>query len=235
MKTTKFFVCLLMLIAYSGNTMLAQNCKKNKINHAGKACKADKQLVQLIPDVNNDRVLNLSGKNDHKDIMFPVWDRDDIYTPDDEDVSEWEYCVNLGADGMPLQALQESLMGVPADIKEVGRQILIDLNFDGYSDLAVCVGRYGEDKALYFDAWIWDPEEFGGLFVRAEGFRNIPNPVVDNANQCIRQMIPAPAIKEDAMVIDREKLRQPQEWKYRDGKFVKVSNEYSRKVVEIKE
>ena len=203
------------------------NCRK-----ADKHC--DKQLVQLIPDVNQVGALNLFGKNDHKDIMFPGWDRFDIYTPE-EDMSEWSYCVNLGADGMPLQALAAPLMVVPADINEVGRQIFIDLNFDGISDLAICVGRYGEDKALYFDAWIYDPEEFGGLFVYAEGFRDIPDPVVDKANRCIRQVCPAPVIKGDAMVIDREKLERPQIWRYSDGKFVKVDKKECCKAAETKE
>ena len=60
------------------------------------------------------------------------------------------------------------------------------LNKDGYTDALVCLGRYGSEKTLYFDAYIWDEEEYGGLFTFVENFRQIPNPRIDKENSNIK-------------------------------------------------
>lgn len=54
--------------------------------------------------------------------------------------------------------------------------IIKDLNNDDYSDALVCLGRYGSDKALYFDAYIWNEQYEDIAFEYVENFRNIPNP-----------------------------------------------------------
>jgi hypothetical protein len=61
--------------------------------------------------------------------------------------------------------------------EEVGRVILIDLNKDGQTDALICLGRYGVNKDLYFDAYLWD--EKGDIFSRVKDFREIPNPGID--------------------------------------------------------
>ena len=72
------------------------------------------------------------------------------------------------------------------------RQILIDINFDGQTDDLICLGRQGEDKVLYFDAWLWDDDELGGIFIYVQEFREIPNPAIDKENHCIYGSISTP-------------------------------------------
>ena len=68
-------------------------------------------------------------------------------------------------------------------MKEVGRLILADVNFDGHTDLLVCLGRYDAAEHLQFDAWIWEPgEEF---FVYDEDFRYYKNPAISASKKTI--------------------------------------------------
>ena len=96
------------------------------------------------------------------------------------------YNLSLGYD-RPLQQLYEVLPGKPANQKEVGRVILIDLNKDGYTDALVCLGHYGAIGNLYFDAYLWDEE--GGIFSRVKDFREIPNPGIDKKTSNITSHI----------------------------------------------
>ena len=141
----------------------------------------DASLVVLKPDLTSIKALDLSESKSHENIMFPVWDEGDIW----EDEGVFSYDVNLGANGMRLQTLHQELPGTPADKNEVMRQILVDINFDGFTDDLVCLGRQGEDKALYYDAYLWDEEELGGVFVFVEDFRKIPNPAIDKKAHCV--------------------------------------------------
>ena len=136
----------------------------------------DNELT-FLPDLNNDQALDLSDGKDKKAKYFPAWIEEDVYMEDEEE-GKISYQLSLGYD-RPLQQLLGDLPGSPVNKKEVGRVILIDLNKDGYTDALVCLGRFGSDKNLYFDAYIWDEEEFGGLFSRVENFRDIPNPALD--------------------------------------------------------
>ena len=131
----------------------------------------------FVPNVNSDSPLNLSNLKDKAKAAdrFPIWDENDV-------VGEYEgvmrYNLDLGYE-MTTQQLLRDLPGTPLYKMEVGRVIIIDLNKDGHSDAVVCLGRYGDDKTYYFDAYIWDPEEFGGRYVEVENFRQIPNPGID--------------------------------------------------------
>ena len=146
--------------------------------------------LEFLPDLTNDKPLVLSGGNsDHKKYI-PYWDESNIFEEDGILV----YDLNLGYD-LPLQQWHLALPGKPLDMKEVSRVIMKDVNHDGYSDALVCLGRYGSDKAYYFDIYVWDPEEFGGLFKYVEGSRSIPNPRIDDnfsgiigRNGCDREM-----------------------------------------------
>ena len=80
---------------------------------------------------------------------------------------------------MPLQQLFQPLPGKPSDPNEVSRVILYDLNQDGFSDALICLGTYGDDPTMYFDAYLWDEDRFGGSFEYVEDFRLIPNPRID--------------------------------------------------------
>ena len=134
----------------------------------------------MLPDLANTKPLDLSDGKDEAAKLFPVWDEGDVY----EDEGVLHYDLNLGYD-RPLQQLYKALPGKPIDKQEVNRVILIDLNKDGYTDALVCLGRYGSEKTLYFDAYIWDEEEYGGLFTFVENFRQIPNPRIDKENSNI--------------------------------------------------
>ena len=148
----------------------------------------DASLLVLTPDLTSIKALDISESNSHKHIMFPVWDEGDIW----EDEGVFSYDVNLGANGMRLQTLHQDLPGKPADKNEVMRQILFDINFDGQTDDLICLGRQGEDKALYYDAWLWDDDELGGIFIYVQEFREIPNPAIDKENHCIYGSISTP-------------------------------------------
>lgn len=134
-------------------------------------------VLTFVPNVNSDSPLNLSNLKDKAKAAdrFPIWDENNV-------VGEYEgvmrYNLDLGYE-MTTQQLLRDLPGTPLDKMEIGRVIIIDLNKDGRSDAVVCLGRYGDDKTYYFDAYIWDPEEFGGRYVEVENFRQIPNPGID--------------------------------------------------------
>ena len=128
----------------------------------------------FAPDLKSDKALDLSDGKDEAAKYIPVWD--ETFYEEDEEEGVIRYSLSLGYD-RPLQQLYEVLPGKPANKNEVGRVILIDLNKDGYTDALVCLGRYGVNKDLYFDAYLWDTG--GDIFSRVKDFREIPNPGID--------------------------------------------------------
>ena len=143
---------------------------------AEEATAEEDEMDELVfaPDLKNDKPLNLSDVKDDVEKYIPVWD--DTFYEEDEEEGVVRYSLSLGYD-RPLQQLYEVLPGKPANKNEVGRVILIDLNKDGYTDALVCLGRYGVNKDLYFDAYLWDTG--GDIFSRVKDFREIPNPGID--------------------------------------------------------
>ena len=139
----------------------------------------------FAPDLKSDKPLDLSDGKDKAAKYFPVWDEDIVYEEDEEE-GVVRYQLSLGYD-RPLQQLYQVLPGKPADKKEVGRTILIDLNKDGRTDALVCLGRYGVNKDLYFDAYLWDKDY--DVFNRVENFREIPNPGIDKKTSNITSHI----------------------------------------------
>jgi hypothetical protein len=139
----------------------------------------------FAPDLKSDKPLDLSDGKDKAAKYFPVWDEDIVYEEDEEE-GVVRYQLSLGYD-RPLQQLYQVLPGKPADKKEVGRTILIDLNKDGHTDALVCLGRYGVNKDLYFDAYLWDKDY--DVFNRVENFREIPNPGIDKKTSNITSHI----------------------------------------------
>ena len=128
----------------------------------------------LVPDLTNVKPLDLSDGKDEAAKLFPHWDVSDVY----EDEGELVYDLNLGYN-QPLQRLYKPLPGKPLNMKEAIRVVIIDLNKDGYSDALICLGRYGNDMTLYFDAYVWDEKDDDGAFEYVENFRKIPNPRID--------------------------------------------------------
>lgn len=138
----------------------------------------------FTPNLESDKALDLSDGKDEAAKYIPVWD--ETFYEEDEEEGVIRYNLSLGYD-RPLQQLYEVLPGKPANKKEVGRVILIDLNKDGYTDALVCLGRYGVNKDLYFDAYLWD--EPNGVFALVENFRQIPNPGIDKKTSDITSHI----------------------------------------------
>ena len=147
----------------------------------------DDAIDELVfaPDLKNDKPLDLSDGKDEMAKYFPVWDEGDAYQEDEEE-GEIRYNLNLGYD-RPLQNLFQPLPGTPANKKEVGRVILIDLNGDKHTDALVCLGRYGVNKDLYYDAYLWDKDYC--FFTLVENFREIPNPGIDKKTSNITSHI----------------------------------------------
>ena len=139
----------------------------------------------FAPDLKNDKPLNLSDVKDDVEKYIPYWNEDDVYQKDEEE-GEIRYNLNLGYD-RPLQNLFQPLPGTPANKKEVGRVILIDLNGDKHTDALVCLGRYGVNKDLYYDAYLWDKDYC--FFTLVENFREIPNPGIDKKTSNITSHI----------------------------------------------
>ena len=139
----------------------------------------------FAPDLKSDKPLDLSDGKDKAAKYFPVWDEDIVYEEDEEE-GVVRYQLSLGYD-RPLQQLYQVLPDKPANKKEVGRAILIDLNKDGHTDALVCLGRYGVNKDLYFDAYLWDKDY--DVFNRVENFREIPNPGIDKKTSNITSHI----------------------------------------------
>ena len=145
------------------------------------------EMDELVfaPDLKNDKPLNLSDVKDDVEKYIPYWNEDDVYQENEEE-GTIIYNLNLGYD-RPLQNLFKPLPGTPANKKEVGRVILIDLNGDSHTDALVCLGRYGVNKDLYFDAYLWDNSYC--YFNIVENFREIPNPGIDKKTSDITSHI----------------------------------------------
>ena len=148
---------------------------------------ADDAIDELVfaPDLKNDKPLNLSDVKDDVEKYIPYWNEDDVYQEDEEE-GVIRYNLNLGYD-RPLQQLFQTLPGTPANKNEVGRVILIDLNGDKHTDALVCLGRYGVNKDLYYDAYLWDNEYW--VFGLVGNFREIPNPGIDKKTSNITSHI----------------------------------------------
>ena len=83
------------------------------------------------------------------------------------------------SDGKDQHMKYFPLWNRPRDPNEVSRVILYDLNQDGFTDALICLGTYGDEPTMYFDAYLWDEDRFGGSFEYVEDFRLIPNPRID--------------------------------------------------------
>lgn len=72
--------------------------------------------------------------------------------------------------------LVERLAGVPgADIAKTWIDDEIDINFDGYPDLLIYIGRNSVGRIEdYYAAYVWDEEN--GYLALIPGFDEIPNP-----------------------------------------------------------
>ena len=138
----------------------------------------------FTPDLKNDKPLDLSDGKDEVAKYIPYLD--ETFYEEDEEEGVIRYNLSLGYD-RPLQQLCQVLPGKPANKNEVGRVVLFDVNKDGHIDALVCLGRYGVNKDLYYDAYLWDNEYC--VFGLVGNFREIPNPGIDKKTSNITSHI----------------------------------------------
>lgn len=198
MKKGVLMVSVLLLIACGGKKTSGDEAVADSTNVqatavadsvkavAEKATAEEDEMDELVfaPDLKNDKPLNLSDVKDDVEKYIPYWD--ETFYEEDEEEGVIRYNLSLGYD-RPLQQLFKELPSKPANKNEVGRVILIDLNKDGHTDALVCLGRYGVNKDLYYDAYLWDEEYY--VFSRVENFREIPNPGIDKKTSNITSHI----------------------------------------------
>ena len=130
-------------------------------------------LLVLAPDLGSNTPLNLSGMEDHKDILLPDWTDEELQN---DETGKTTYKVNLKTSQGVFQQLCGGINVRPTDMNEFGRLIIADVNFDGHSDVLVCLGRYDMEEYLYFDAWLWDPSKHS--FAYNEDFQYYGNPAI---------------------------------------------------------
>jgi len=135
----------------------------------------------FLPNLDDFQPFDLSDGTDDNKKYIPAWNDEDQIQENDGVLS---YNLSLGYE-LPLQQLFQDLPGKPNDMNEVSRVIIFDLNRDGYSDALICLGSYGNDNTMYFDAYTWNEDRFGGTYDFVENFRNIPNPRFDETSSCI--------------------------------------------------
>ena len=91
------------------------------------------------------------------------------------------------ANGKTIQVAEGHTVDYPQDmLKPFGNVWQADVNFDGHTDIMICLGMMpaSDQTITYYDAWLYNPET--GKFDYHEGFRDISNPEVDNANKYVK-------------------------------------------------
>ncbi|MGP1561440.1 MAG: XAC2610-related protein [Helicobacteraceae bacterium] len=54
---------------------------------------------------------------------------------------------------------------------------IIDVNFDGFKDILIYLGSYGNQGVVYKDCFLWNDKKY--LFENYSPFKSIPNPQID--------------------------------------------------------
>lgn len=124
---------------------------------------------------------NTTDENAPETLNFEV----SFVTPDlEEQYPRYEATVTSG--NKTIQVLKGKTEDYPKDmLGKFGQVTQVDVNFDGYTDLLICLGEVpaSDQTFLTYDAWIYNPEK--GQFRLHEGFRDIYNAEVDVANKRI--------------------------------------------------
>ncbi len=91
------------------------------------------------------------------------------------------------ANGKTIQVAEGYTVDYPQDmLKPFGNVWQADVNFDGHTDIMICLGMMpaSDQTITYYDAWLYNPN--AGEFIHHEGFRDISNPEVDTANKYVK-------------------------------------------------
>ena len=90
------------------------------------------------------------------------------------------------AKGNTIQVAEGHTVDYPQDmLKPFGNVWQADVNFDGHTDIMICLGMMpASDQVItYYDAWLYNPQT--GKFDFHKGFSDISNPEVDTTNQYV--------------------------------------------------
>ena len=88
--------------------------------------------------------------------------------------------------GKTIQVLEGRTEGYPPDmLKTFGEVWQTDINFDGHTDVLICLGwvPVSDQHFVLYDAWLFNPTE--GKFICSPNFRDIYNPEVDREKKRI--------------------------------------------------
>ena len=83
-------------------------------------------------------------------------------------------------DGKTLQVVEGRTEGYPKDmLKPFGDVWQTDINFDGHTDILICLGwePVSDQVFTHYDAWLFNPAD--GKFYHSPNFRDICNPEPD--------------------------------------------------------
>ena len=114
------------------------------------------------------------------------WDVSVRTTDLEEEKPRYEAIIR-DANGKTIQVAEGNTVDYPQDmLKPFGNVWQADVNFDGHTDVMICLGMMptSDQTITYYDAWLYDPQS--GRFIHHEGFRDISNPEVDAANKYIK-------------------------------------------------
>lgn len=90
------------------------------------------------------------------------------------------------SEGKTLTLGERQGFDYPADMLETfGNVWQTDVNFDGYTDVMICLGQMpaSDQTFVKYDAWVYDPDD--GKFYCQNTFREICNPEVDREERRI--------------------------------------------------
>ena len=113
------------------------------------------------------------------------WDISVRTTDLEEKLPRYEALIR-DANGKVIQVLEGNTVDYPQDmLKPFGNVWQADVNFDGHTDIMICLGMMpaSDQTITYYDAWLYNPN--AGEFFHHEGFRDISNPEVDTFNEYV--------------------------------------------------
>ncbi len=113
-----------------------------------------------------------------------VWDVS-VRTFDLDSDPKYEMIIR-NSEGKTLTLGERQGFDYPADMLETfGNVWQTDVNFDGYTDVMICLGQMpaSDQTFVKYDAWVYDPDD--GKFYCQNTFREICNPEVDREERRI--------------------------------------------------
>jgi hypothetical protein len=113
-----------------------------------------------------------------------VWDVS-VRTFDLDSDPKYEMIIR-NSEGKTLTLGERQGFDYPADMLETfGNVWQTDVNFDGYTDVMICLGLMpaSDQTFVKYDAWVYDPDD--GKFYCQNTFREICNPEVDREERRI--------------------------------------------------